>query len=177
MPSALSKLRGSIQLASVVVEEGGEAHTVIVCQQCHIDSWQCSAVVEKKAHRGIMWTIIAHEQFIRGMWEHFTLKRAEAKKILEDAARERQEGIQGQWHRHLPSERFWSKPEEMDAAPKSCGEASSQQGMTAGKSSEKGCRERERNHQNGLSRRYAKLVIKWRERILDVWAHGKVRTS
>ena len=39
---------------------------------------------------------MGNEQFIRGMWECFTLKRAEAKKILEDAARERQEGMQGQ---------------------------------------------------------------------------------
>ena len=37
------------------------------------------------------------EQFLRGMWEHFALERAQAKKIREDAARERQEGIQGQW--------------------------------------------------------------------------------
>ena len=49
-----------------------------------------------------MWTIIAHEQFIRGTWKHFTLKRAEAKKILEGAARERQEGIQGQWQQASP---------------------------------------------------------------------------
>ena len=43
-----------------------------------------------------------NEQFIRGMWEYFTLKRAEAKKILEDASRERQEGIQGQWQQESP---------------------------------------------------------------------------
>ena len=29
------------------------------------------------------------------MWKYFTLKRAEVKHILEDASRERQEGIQG----------------------------------------------------------------------------------
>ena len=40
-----------------------------------------------------LWEI---SNFFNGMWEHFTLKRAEAKKILEDAERERQEGIQGQ---------------------------------------------------------------------------------
>ena len=108
MPSALSKLRGSIQFASLVVEEGGEAHTLNVCQQCHIEgkprlnSWQCCSVVEKKAHRGITWKIIAHEEFTHGMWAHFTLKRAEAKEILEDAARERQEGIQGQWQQASP---------------------------------------------------------------------------
>ena len=53
--------------------------------------------MEKKAHRGRMCKIMGDELFIRGMWECFALKRAEAKKILEDAARERQEGMQGQW--------------------------------------------------------------------------------
>ena len=31
------------------------------------------------------------------MWEHFTTKRAWVKKVLADAAEEKQEGIQGQW--------------------------------------------------------------------------------
>ena len=53
--------------------------------------------MEKKAHRGKMWKIVGIQYAIRGMWEYFTLKRAEAMKILEDAARERQAGIQGQW--------------------------------------------------------------------------------
>ena len=88
--------------------EGGEAHTVNLCQQCYnekmvqqgkprLNSWQWRAVVEKKAHRGRMWKIMGSEQCINGMWEYFTLKRAEAMKIREDAARERQAGIQGRW--------------------------------------------------------------------------------
>ena len=96
------------QFASVVVEEGGEAHAINLCQQCYIEqmvqqgkprlnSWQWRAVVEKKAVRGRRWKIMGSEQFIRGMWEYFILRRAEAKKILEAAARERQEGMQGQW--------------------------------------------------------------------------------
>ena len=40
---------------------------------------------------------MGNEQFSSGMWEYFTLQRAEAKKILEGATRERQEGTQGQW--------------------------------------------------------------------------------
>ena len=36
------------------------------------------------------------------MWEYFTLKRAGARKILEDASREKQEGIQGQWQQESP---------------------------------------------------------------------------
>ena len=49
----------------------------------------------EKAHRGRVWKIMGNEQFINGMWKYFTLRRAEAKKILEDAARDRQEGMQG----------------------------------------------------------------------------------
>ena len=91
------------QFASVVVEDGGEARTVNLCQQCcnerrvqqgepRMNSWQWRAVVEKKAHRGRIWRIMGNEQFTRGMWEYLTLKRAEAKRIRDDAAREKQEG-------------------------------------------------------------------------------------
>ena len=38
-------------------------------------------------------------QFIRGMWEYFTLERAEVRK---KASREKQEGIQGQWQQESP---------------------------------------------------------------------------
>ena len=37
-----------------------------------------------------------------GLCEYFTLKRAKAKKILEDAVREGQEGTQGQWQQESP---------------------------------------------------------------------------
>ena len=83
VPSAFSKPRGFIyfcasrcsekagrhwQFASVVVEVGGESHTVNLCQECHneqmvqegkprLNSWQRRAVVEKKAHRGKRWKI------------------------------------------------------------------------------------------------------------------------
>ena len=48
---------------------------------------------------GKLW---GNEQFTRGMWEYFTPKRAEAKRIRDDAAREKQEGIQGQWQQGSP---------------------------------------------------------------------------
>ena len=82
--SALSEPRGPIyfcdnrcsakavrywQFASVVVEEGGDAHTVNLCQQCYneqvvqqgkprLKSWQWRAVVERKAHRGRIWKVM-----------------------------------------------------------------------------------------------------------------------
>ena len=58
--------------------------------------------MEKKAHRGRIWRIMGNEQFTRGMWEYFTLRRAEAKRIRDDTAREKQEGIQGQWQQESP---------------------------------------------------------------------------
>ena len=36
------------------------------------------------------------------MWEYFSLERDEAKRIRDDAAREKQEGIQGQWQQESP---------------------------------------------------------------------------
>ena len=53
--------------------------------------------MEKKAHRGSLCKVFGSEQFRCGMWEYFTLKRAGARKILADAAQEKQEGKQGQW--------------------------------------------------------------------------------
>ena len=85
--------------------------------------------MEKKAHRGRIRRIMGNEQFTRGMWEYFTLRRAEAKRTRDDTAREKQEGKQGQWQQESPFRRSWSRPEEMkiwDAAQKSCGKALSQ---------------------------------------------------
>ena len=89
-----------------------------------LNSWET-----KKAHRGRIWRIMGNEQFTRGMWEYFTLKRAEAKRIRDDAAREKQEGIQGQWQQESPFREILEQAgrnEDMDAAQKSCGKAFSQ---------------------------------------------------
>ena len=42
------------------------------------------------------------EQLLRGIWEYSTLKRDGARKILADAAQEKQEGKRGQWQQHPP---------------------------------------------------------------------------
>ena len=152
------------QFASVVVEEGGEARTVNLCQQCfherrvqqgepRLNSWQWRADVEKKAHRGRIW---------------------------DDAARERQEGIQG--HR---AGRSWSRPEEMkiwDAAKKSFGKDISQQGTADGKNLREECRVKGKSREGGkrrcwsfgyctgtLEKKYGFLEVKhcarrWKER-------------
>ena len=106
VPSALSEPRGAIhwcgnrcceesfrfhQIAVMVTEEGGEAHTISLCKFCYNESavrqgkqplklaeWK--EIVERKAHRGRLWKIFGVEQFVRGMWEYFTFERAWAKK-------------------------------------------------------------------------------------------------
>ena len=58
--------------------------------------------MEKKAHSGRIWRVMGGEPFTRGMWEYSILKRAEAKRIRKDPARERQEGRQGQSQQESP---------------------------------------------------------------------------
>ena len=41
-------------------------------------------------HREKPWKVFGSEHFLRGVWEYFTLKEAVARKILADAAREKQ---------------------------------------------------------------------------------------
>ena len=59
--------------------------------------------------------VFGSEQFLRGMWEFFTLKRAWARKILADAAQEKQEGKQGRWPQETPFK------EVLEASQKKCG--------------------------------------------------------
>ena len=47
--------------------------------------------MERKSHRGRIGKVMGNEQFLRGMWEYFTLERAEARKILADASRRKQD--------------------------------------------------------------------------------------
>ena len=115
VPSALSELRGAfywcdnrcsdealrfLQIASMVIEEGGEARTTNLRKRCcnqklvqqgkqSLKSMEWRGVVERKAHRGRLWKIFGIEQFLRGMREYSVLKRAGARKLLADAAQEK----------------------------------------------------------------------------------------
>ena len=64
-----------------------------------LENWQWKAVVEKKAHHGRLWRMLGKDQYVQGMWDHFSLERATAKKFRNDAEKEKQEGIQGRWQR------------------------------------------------------------------------------
>ena len=53
-----------------------------------------------------LWKVFGSEQFLRGMWEYFILKRAWARVLLADTAQEKQEGILGQWQHGLLQRSF-----------------------------------------------------------------------
>ena len=140
VPSALSELRGAfywcdnrcsdealrlLQIASMVIEEGGEARTINLRKRCcneklvqqgkqSLKSMEWSGVVERKAHRGRLWEIFGIEQFLRGMREYFILKRAGARKLLADAAQEKnKKEYKVSGNKNLPSKKFCSTSKEM----------------------------------------------------------------
>ena len=55
--------------------------------------------MEPKAFRGKLWKAFGMEQYLRRMWEHFTVRRKWAQEVLADAEKERQEGLQGNWQK------------------------------------------------------------------------------
>ena len=78
--------------ASIVVDDVKESYTVNMCQQCYnerltvqglaaLKCWQRKAVVEKKAHRGILWRMLGKDQFTQGMWEVFLSCMSEREEI------------------------------------------------------------------------------------------------
>ena len=97
--------------ASVVMGDGEESYTTNLCQQCYKkiwwqkEMWQWYAVVEKKAHRGMLWRMLGKDQYIRGMWE-YSFERLKVTKFREEAEKEKQEGIQGQWPRESPAKEY-----------------------------------------------------------------------
>ena len=118
------------QFASVVVDDGEEAHTINLCQQCYnerltaqgqalLKSWQWKAVVELKAHRGRLWKMLGKDQFIQGMWEYFLykecgstslLKKSGSKKVSEECReRKSRKGYKANGNASLLPKNFWIK--------------------------------------------------------------------
>ena len=60
-------------------------------------------MIAQKASRGMLWVAFGIEQFVRRMWKHFTIKKAWTRSVLEDAEKERQEGIEGDWQQESPN--------------------------------------------------------------------------
>ena len=100
-----------------MVDDGEEVHAVKLCQQCYnegltaqglapLKNWQWKAVVEKKAHLGRLCRILGKDQYIQGMWEYLSLEITKAKRLLKDAEKEKQEGMQRQWQRESLAEEY-----------------------------------------------------------------------
>ena len=165
VPIVLSEPRGSIyfcdnrcsekatrywQMASMVVEEGAEAHTSNLCHNeqmvqqgtPRLNAWQWRAVVEQRAHRGRMWKIVGKEPFLMDCGSTSLSKMAGATKIPEDPARERQEGIQGQWQQESPFREYLEQVR--GHVEKGCGAQMMRKIFSQlGEESRKGCREKE----------------------------------
>ena len=108
------------QQAAVVTEEGGAVHTINLCKQCY-NEWRVEQgeqpvkaakwreMMGEKAYRGKLWKVFGMEQFVRGMWEHFTVKRTWVMAVLADAEKEKHAYKVGNQSR--PSKKYWSKSE------------------------------------------------------------------
>ena len=58
-------------------------------------------VVLRRRQKGASWKVMEsageRDQYTREMWEYLSCERSKVKKFREDAEKEKQEGIQGQW--------------------------------------------------------------------------------
>ena len=63
--------------------------------------WQWYELVEKKAHRRRFWKMMGKEQYI-----HYLRERSRVKKFREEAERERQAEVQGQWEQESPAREY-----------------------------------------------------------------------
>ena len=62
----------------------------------------CLVCGAEKAFRGKLWKAFGMEHFSRRMWELFTVQKTWAKAVFSDMAKERQQGIHGNWQTESP---------------------------------------------------------------------------
>ena len=94
---------------------GVEVRTVNLCQQCYNESLTAQGLAPLKNWQ---WKTVAESASWQTMenagerpaharnWEFLSFERAKAKKFLNDAKKEKQEGIQGQWQRESPAKEY-----------------------------------------------------------------------
>ena len=170
------KALGSMQIASMVIEEGGEGRTINLCKRCYneklvqqgkrsLKSKVWRKVVERKAHRGRLWKIFGSEQVLRGMWEYFTCKRAWARYQQMSLSKNRKEyKVSG--NKNLLSKKIWSKTNEMlrqIAMPKKCAVRTMQRSRAIGKVSKRNPGKKE-SSVNGPLRGFKRLVTRFSRR-------------
>ena len=98
---------------------------------------------------------MGNEQFISGMWEYFALGRAEVRKILAEASREKQEGIHGQWQQESSFKEVLEHVKK--SADADCGSQTMRQGYRAMKNGgwedvKERCRKEEKSSELTLER-------------------------
>ena len=156
-----------MQIASMVIEEGGEARTINLCRRCcnektvqqgkqSLKSKEWKEVLVKKAHRGRLWKVFGSEQFLQGMWG------AWARKILAHAAHEKQEGMQGQWQHESFKEVL--EQAKKGSADTDCGPQTMRRACTAMKLGHW------ESFISGPLREFVKLMRKWQWMISAAWA-------
>ena len=94
-----------------MTEVGGAAHTIDLCKQRYkrrlkqgeqpVEAVRWRELMEQNAFRVKLWVASGVEQYLRRMWEHFTVKRPWANSVL-SAETERQEGVQGNGQNESP---------------------------------------------------------------------------
>ena len=70
--------------------------------------------MERKAHRGRPWKVFGSEQFLRGMWEYFTLKKSIGKEDIGGRrSRKNKKEYKVSGNMSLLSKKFWNKSKEV----------------------------------------------------------------
>ena len=139
VPSAFSELRGAfywcdnrcsdealkcMQIASTVIEEGGEVHTINLCKRCYNEKlvqqgkqllklMEWRGVVERKAHRGRLWKIFGIEHFLCGMTSFSFSKGQGQERYWRMPLRKNKKEYRVSGNKNLHSKKFWSKSKEM----------------------------------------------------------------
>ena len=96
------------ELAAIMTEEEGTTHMINLCRNCYekmrleqgeakVDGVEWKEMIKQKASRGNLLAAFGVDDFLRKKWEWFTVKKAWARTVLEEAARVTQLGIDGSW--------------------------------------------------------------------------------
>ena len=105
---AVTNLLSFWQLASVVIEDGEESYTANLCQRCYnkklpakggARSWRRRLIVEGC---GECWRKTSTYKECGNL----SSERFKAQKFRDEAKKEKQEGIQGQWQRESPAKEY-----------------------------------------------------------------------
>ena len=111
-----------MQIASMVIEEGGDARTINLCKlccKCKACSAGQTATKIERMERGVgeegtsdrLWKVVGCEQLLRGMWEYFiSLSKGHGQGQF---FKKNKQKIQVNGNKNLSTKKFWSKSKEV----------------------------------------------------------------